>query len=393
MHTLYLDNAATSYPKPPAVLSAVQYAMREGGGNPGRSGHRLARAAGQLVYDTRVAIASLFGDDAPEHVVFTHNATYAINLALKACLRAGDHVILSNLEHNAVLRPIVAMTQTGLCSYSTFSVPTDTPPDEAWEAAVLRSLAACVRPNTRAVVVTHTSNLCGITLPLQKIGDFCHAHRLLFFVDASQSAGCIEIDAPRMHVDALCFPAHKGLYGIGGCGAILFSRRLFEKSDTLQTRIEGGSGVHSRERTMPSFLPERLEAGTLPVIPIAALGAGIRFVSEVGVAQIGAHEASLAKDLKERLATLPSCTVYAPAHHTGVVLFNCEGITPQSLGAYLDEAEVCVREGLHCAPLAHEALGTGENGAVRVSFGAYNRPQDVDRFFSALKQGISTLAK
>ncbi len=390
MRTLYLDNAATTYPKPPAVYSAVARALREGGGNPGRSGHRLCRAAEKIVYGTRVAVASLFGDSAPEHVVFTHNATYAINIALTACMKSGSHIILSNLEHNAVLRPVVALAQRGGCAYSTFSVPIER--SAHWEDEVLASLQGCLQRNTRAVIVTHASNLCGITLPLQKIGAFCQENRLFFLVDASQSAGSIEIDAPKLHIDALCFPAHKGLYGIAGCGGILFSDRLCKQAAELPTLIEGGSGVHSLERTMPSFLPERFEAGTLPTPAIAALGAGIRFVREIGAGELGRREAELAIALKERLLTLPDCTVYAKEHHTGTVLFSCRGLSPQSLAAYLDDAGICVREGLHCAPMAHAALGTGKDGAIRVSFGAFNRPYDVDRFFTVLQQGILALS-
>ncbi len=382
---VYLDNAATTYPKPPATREALVRAMEQAGGNPGRSGHSLCRAAEQVVYDGRCAVASLFGSDAPERVVFTHNATYALNLAIRAVARSGDHLLLSPLEHNAVLRPVNALVREGACTYTSFPCPDLALPRTMWEQSVLSALAQAVQPNTKAVIVTHTSNICGVTFPLQAIGDFCQSKGILFLVDASQSAGILPIDATKMHIDALCFPAHKGLYGISGCGAILFSQRLWERSRELYPLISGGSGVHSLDTTMPEWLPERLEAGTLPTACIAALGAGISFVQSIGVSTIGEREARLGRWCKERIACLPHYTVFAPNHDSGVVSFRCDLCSCTELASYLDGCGICVRGGLHCAPMAHLAIGSGKEGTVRVSFGAFNQVSDIEVLLRALR--------
>jgi selenocysteine lyase/cysteine desulfurase len=380
---IYLDNAATTYPKPRSVIRRTLYAIEAAGGNPGRSGHTLSRCAEEAVYATRCAIADFFHSDAPERVVFTYNATYALNLAIRALAQARTHILISDLEHNAVLRPVAALKREGLCDYDIVHAYAS-PDKSARDAALLCDMEKKLRPTTRMVVMTHASNLCSVSLPLAEIGAFCRRHNLYLVVDASQSAGHLDIDIEKMHIDALCFPAHKGLYGITGCGGVLFSRRLAERTASLSPLLFGGSGVYSKEETMPDFLPEHFEAGTLSVPAIAALGAGVAFVKG-RKEEIASRESALFQKAAEGLSQLPSFRVIAPNDRGAVLLFDSARFSPSVIGAHLDECGICVRAGLHCAPLAHKTLSCGEDGAVRVSFGAFNSPSDIDLFLCAMQ--------
>ncbi len=380
---IYLDNAATTYPKPRSVLRRILYAIETAGGNPGRSGHALSRYAEETVYSVRCAVAQFFHSDAPERVVFTYNATYALNLAIRALAKRHTHILISNLEHNAVLRPICALQREGLCDYDTVCAYASD--DKAKrDAALLCDMEKKLRPTTRMVVITHASNLCSVSLPLTEIGAFCQRHNLYLVVDASQSAGHLDIDMEKMHIDALCFPAHKGLYGIMGCGGVLFSRRLAECTSSLPPLLFGGSGVYSKEETMPDLLPEHFEAGTLSVPAIASLGAGIAFVQK-NEAEIASRASVLFQKTAEGLCDLPSFRVIAPKDRGSVLLFDSNRFSPGVISSHLDEHGICVRAGLHCAPLAHKTLGS-EEGAVRVSFGAFNVPSDVDCFLCAMQE-------
>ncbi len=382
---LYLDNAATTYPKPEAVPEAVRRTLLFAGGNPGRSGHRPALAAQRTVYDCRCALAEFFKTDAPERVVFTYNTTYALNLAIKSMVRQGDHLLISDLEHNSVYRPIQKLATEGKCTYDIFSAYTPGLSPRQQKHSTLSDIAAKITPATRGIVCTHASNLCGVVLPIAEIGALCRKHHLYFIVDAAQSAGIHPIDPERWGIDALCLPGHKGLYGIMGCGAVLFSARMAERSETLATLTEGGSGVYSLESEMPPLLPERMEAGTPAVPAIAALGQGIRFLQAQGIGEIAAREFLLGEKLKERLLSLPEYRIYAPEWGGGVLCFAPLHGEVNVLCEALDRVGICVRGGFHCAPLAHKALQTGENGAVRVSFGAFNRTKDVDRLYTVLR--------
>ncbi len=384
--TLYLDNAATTYPKPKAVLDAVQQSLICAGGNPGRSGHRLALAAQRIVYDCRCTLAEFFGTDAPERVVFTYNTTYALNLAIKSMVRPGDHLLISNLEHNSVYRPVHKLARSGICTYDVFSAYTPGLSPLRQKQATLADIAAKITPATRGIVCTHASNLCGVTLPLSEIGALCRRHGLYFIVDAAQSAGILPIDPDGWGIDALCLPGHKGLYGIMGCGAVLFSAAMAERSERLATVTEGGSGVYSLESEMPPLLPERMEAGTPGVPAIAALTQGIRFLQQRGLGEIAAREFTLGEKLKERLFSLPGYRIYAPEWGGGVVSFTPPGGEVNALCETLDRFGICVRGGFHCAPLAHQALQSGENGAVRISVGAFNTQKDMDRVFGVLQK-------
>ena len=378
---IYLDNAATTFPKPRVVVDAAAECLSDACGNPGRAGHALSVRAAEVVYSCREAVAEFFGSDAPENVVFAENATGALNLALHGMLRRGDHVLISGIEHNAVLRPVHAMLAEGV-TYSVYPASSD-------PAAVIRELERRLRPDTRLVVACHASNICGIVLPLAEIGAFCEKHRLRFIVDASQSAGKLPVNIGQIRADAICAPGHKGLYGPPGVGFALFGDRYRgENGKKLRPLLSGGSGSRSLEPDMPPFLPDRLEAGTLPLPAIAGLEAGIRAVSSIGPERLAEYEGELAGEAAGRLSAIPGIRVWLPefAGKNGILLFTADGIPPEEIAAKLDERGICVRAGYHCAPLAHRTVGTPKGGGVRASFSMYNTESDVAALCKAVKE-------
>lgn len=370
---IYLDNAATSFPKPSRVQDEVLRAICEYGGNPGRGAHRLSLAAARCVYDCREAVSELLGLRAPEHIVFTASTTHALNIAIKGLLRTGDHVLISELEHNAVRRPLCRLSADERIQFDTFPVVGKSA-DE-----IIAELRTRRKAHTRAVICTHASNICSISLPLAEIGAFCRQNGLLFIVDAAQSTGHLPIDMQAMQIDALAAPGHKGLLGIQGCGILALGESIRPTPLT-----EGGSGVDSLDAQMPQEPPERYEAGTLPVPAIASVLAGIRFLRERSE-ELHAQEEKLFCALRERLSALPDLTLYAPEAIGAVLLFNRKGYSPAAVARELDNCGICVRAGLHCAPLAHTALGTPVGGAVRVSIGPFNTLHDADALWRALK--------
>ena len=334
----------------------------------------MALAAAEQVFVCRERLASFLGIAEPERVLFTMNTTYALNLALKGLLRAGNHVLISELEHNAVRRPLCRLRQDKGVSFDTFPVI------GLSESSILNGIRQRIRPNTAAVICTHASNICSASLPVAKIGALCHQTGLKFIVDAAQSAGILPLQADAMHIDALALPGHKSLYGIQGCGVLALGRRI-----TLETLWEGGSGLHSRDEEMPPDLPERYEAGTLPTPAIVGLSEGIRFVRSEGMDAIASHEKQLFAAAAERLAALPRIQIYASDTPGAVLLFRHAKIPSDALAAHLAKNGICVRAGLHCAPMAHKALHTPPDGAVRISFGYYNTLSDIDALWQALR--------
>ena len=362
---IYLDNAATSWKKPPAVLAALRQALGPYGGNPGRASHALSLAAAEKIDETRHALAALLALPFPSHIVFTLNATYALNMAIKGRVRQGDHILLSDREHNAVYRPVCRLVAEGVADFDVFSTVED----------VRRNLNALLRKNTRMLVCNHVSNVDGARAPLAEIGAFCREHDIYFIVDISQSAGHMPLSHASLgYPNAVCAPAHKGLFGIQGCGFAWF----LDEGD-IAPLCEGGSGSASRSPTMPKDLPEHLEAGTLPTPAILALLAGVEFIKKITPEAIAAHEEHLADHLCDRLSAARSIRIYRPAGG-GVLSLTCEGKSPDRLVAALDAEGVCVRGGLHCAPLAHAAIGTEETGTVRVSFSYMNTLHEANRF-------------
>ncbi len=375
---IYFDNAATSFPKPEAVIRAQERAMRECG-NPGRGSHRLAMRGAEILYECRSEAALFFGAESPENVVFTWNATAALNMAIKGLVRPGDHILISDLEHNAVLRPVQKLADRGVASYDIFpSFATD--PGRTAER-ICRAAEEKITPRTKLLICTHASNICPAVMPLRELGALCRKHGIKFVADASQSAGHLPISVREMQIDALCLPGHKGLLGPQGSGLLIWGKDVF--ADTL---LEGGSGTRSLDRVMPQESPERYEAGTVATPAIAGLLAGIREVRRQGIAAIAERECRLSERLQAELSRLPGVRVAVPHLKGPVLLLTASGIAPDALANTLNERGVCTRAGYHCAGLAHRTLGTPDGGALRVSFGGNNTAGEVFAFVRILSE-------
>jgi cysteine desulfurase family protein len=366
--TIYLDNAATSWPKPEAVYRAVDDFMRDVGATPGRGGHRREEEALRIADEARQALARLFNAPAPEGVAFTLNATQAINMALKGLLRPGDHVVTSSIEHNAVWRPLKALEREGV---QVTAVPC------AFDGTLDPSaVEAALRSDTRLVAMVHASNVLGTILPIGDVGQVCQDHGILLLVDAAQTAGAYRIDMEAMGIDMLAFAGHKGTYGLHGTGGLVVCPGV-----ALETWVEGGSGIESASEAMPERLPERLEAGTQNAAGIAGLLAGGRFVLEKGVERIRAHEMEITALLMRELRAIPDLTILGPedlAQRTAVVSLTVKGYMAEQLAMVLDQVfDVATRAGLHCAPQAHRTAGTLDRGALRFSPGYFTTAEDV----------------
>ena len=378
---IYFDNAATSYPKPPGVAYEVLRCINEYCGNPGRSAHPLALASDEAIYSCRCALAELFSVGSPENFVFTSNATHALNIAIKSRVRAGDRILISDIEHNAVLRPIHRLKTEGVCNYSLFDTSGD-------DLTILKGIEDQLKRGIDIVISTHVSNVNGRLLPINKIGKLCKSAGVYFIIDGSQSAGHLPIDLSALEFDVFCAPGHKGLFGIQGSGFAFFR----ESAHGLSSVTEGGSGHDSSNLFMPELLPERFEAGTLSTPAVASLHAGISFLKEVGVKEIETREARLA-DICREIISCFSCLRLFPASVSGggyaeggPISFACDRYDSEALAAILAEYGVCVRAGLHCAPLAHKKLGTAPDGTVRVSLGYFNTEAELDAFHAILKK-------
>ncbi|MBR6950111.1 MAG: aminotransferase class V-fold PLP-dependent enzyme [Oscillospiraceae bacterium] len=382
MEPIYMDNAATTFPKPEEVARAVQDYMTGVGANVGRGSYRSAYAAEEAVYETRVLLAELFGAPECRNVAFTANVTQSLNAALKGLLREGDHVITSSMEHNAVMRPLRQLERHGVSF-------TRCPCTERGELRTDR-LEECLRPETRAVVMTHASNVCGTVTPLEKVGAFCRAHGLLFIVDCAQTAGVLPIDVQAMNVDVLCFTGHKGLLGPQGIGGLVLREGLAARMEPL---ISGGTGSVSHTEQVPDFMPDRLEAGTLNLPGIMGLRAGLLWLRRTGLARVYAHEQELTQAFLEGLEGLTAEGVLVPVGlpgvqgRTGVVSLRMLRGDPAEWACRLDEKYgIMTRVGLHCAPAAHRTLGTFPEGTVRFSFGWWNTPEQVAAAVGALEE-------
>ncbi len=373
---IYLDNAATTLQKPQCVLDAVLGAMTTMG-NAARGAHENALGAARLIYETRCRAAALFGCQRPDHVIFTCNATEALNIAIFGTLGPGDHVISTDLEHNSVLRPLYALEEQGT---ELSFVPAD-----AKGRIDYADFSRLVQPNTRAIVCTHASNLTGNALDLEYIGRFSREHGLLFIVDASQSAGCLPIDMETQNIDVLCFTGHKGLMGPQGTGGLCIRTGV-----EIRPWKRGGSGVHSYDPHQPADYPTRLEAGTLNGHGIAGLHAALGYLESIGTEAIGEKEAALMRKFYEGVRDIPGVTVYGDFEtvlRTAVVTLN---IGDYDSGAVSDELAqeygIATRSGAHCAPRMHEALGTVSQGAVRFSFSWFNTVQEVEQAVQAVRE-------
>ncbi len=379
---IYFDNAATTFPKPLSVYREVERCIKSYCGNAGRGSHSLSRRSAEKVYEAREKIAEFFSSPSPENVFFTYNDTYALNMVIKGLLKRGDHVLISDMEHNSVYRPLAALASKGIISYDIFDTMCLSPLRSPQR--ICANIRRMIRRETKMLIATHVSNICSAALPLREIGELCRAHGIIFVLDAAQSAGHMPISMTQMNIDVLCAPGHKGLYGLQGSGFALLGDDLLPLPI-----IEGGSGVNSLLPEMPEVSPERYEAGTLSVPCIASLSEGIEFVKSKGIEEIHGHETALYRRLADMLASLPETTHYAKEHEGSTLLFNIDGFSCEKTADLLDRRGICVRSGFHCSPLGHKTLGTIGSGAVRVSFSPFNTMRELESFYSAIKSIIS----
>ena len=373
---IYFDNAATTLHKPGCVIEAVTEAMGSMG-NSGRGGHDGALSAARTIYDTRAALAKLFGAEGPERIAFTANSTEALNMAIKGLLAPGDHVITTALEHNSVLRPLYELEDRGM---ELTILPADPLGNIRYE-----DFAKAIRPTTRAIVTTHGSNLTGNLLDIEKIGSIARAHGLTYIVDASQTAGVFDIDVQRMNIDILCFTGHKGLLGPQGTGG-LYVREGIE----IRPLLSGGSGVQTCLRSHPPQMPTVLEAGTLNGHGIAGLGAAVKYLQETGMDAIRQKEQALMWAFYEAVRQIPGITVYgdfSSMDRCAIVSLNVRDYDSGEVSDALSESYgIATRPGAHCAPLMHRALGTVDQGAVRFSFSHFNTEEEIKIAVSALQE-------
>ena len=371
---VYLDNAATSFPKPPQVVRAMAGVMEKIGANPGRSGHQLSLAAGRVVENCRETLARYLQVDDPSRIVFTKNCTEALNMAIHGFVRAGDHVVTSLLEHNSVLRPLCELARLNVISLS-FVTPG---PQGRIDP---REVERLFTPATRLCVLSHASNVLGVVQDMAAIARVCHAHGVRLLTDAAQSAGTHDVRPSALGADLLAMPGHKGLLGPHGTGALWVAPGV-----SLAPLRQGGTGSVSESMFQPRMMPDCLESGTLNLPGIAGLRAGLR--EELAVRQ-EAHEriVSLCDLLREALLNLPGVRVYTPPG-ASLVSFNLAGVGSQEAAGMLDQAGIAVRGGLHCAPGVHRFLGTLESGAVRVSPGLYNTKEDAQALLMAVERII-----
>ncbi len=372
---VYLDNAATSFPKPDEVIDAVSSTLRDAGANPGRGGHHLVLEAGRIVLGARDAVAELIRAPDAACVAFTSNATEAINIALFGLLQPGDRVVTTFMEHNAVTRPLRALQEHGVIVHKVAA-------DRQGRVCPSAIKAAC-EERTRLVVMTHCSNVTGTLQPIEEIGPWCRHRGVLFMVDAAQTAGVFPLDVAGMGIDLLAAPGHKGLLGPQGTGFLYVRAGL-----KLSPLIYGGTGGNSHSELPPEEMPERLEAGTLNTPGLAGLAAGLRFIAQEGIDRIRAHESELLAELIAGLRKIDGLELYGPTDprvHGGALSFNLRGRDPAEVGFLLDhEHGVQTRVGLHCAPDAHRSIGTYPRGTVRMSPGYFNTLEDMRFAVSAV---------
>lgn len=373
MDAIYLDNASTTFPKPKAVPEAMYHYMTRSGSNINRGCYDRAYAVEELVYETRQRLCSLFGGKDCKNVAFTKNVTESLNVILKGLLKPGDHVLVSSMEHNAVMRPLVQLEKQGI-SFSRIPCRRD-------GSLILEEMAPLVKKETRAVVMTHASNVCGTMMPYEQVGAFCRECGLLFIADTAQTAGVWPLDMERMKIDALAFTGHKGLLGPQGIGGFLLSEKLLPQMESL---IAGGTGSISHTEVMPDFMPDRFEAGTMNLPGIVGLHAGLGWIRETGLEQIRSHELALTRQFLEGLKSMDPYEKRLRVvgkkdteGRTGVVSVQTVRRELAQTAYELDvQYGIMTRVGLHCAPSAHQTLGTFPTGTIRFSFGWWNTREE-----------------
>jgi cysteine desulfurase / selenocysteine lyase len=381
---IYLDNAATSWPKPAGVTMAMVETLEQAGGNPGRSGHRLSIAAARIIYDTRESLARFFGVADPLRVIFTGNATQSLNLAIKGLLKPGDRVVVSSMEHNAVMRPLHFLEKQG--------VAITVVPCAADGRLDVSKLVSALRPAPRLVVVTHASNVVGTLLPIKEIAKAVHTAGSLLLVDAAQTAGAVPIDITKMGVDLLAFTGHKELLGPPGIGGLVLADRFDIKQ--LGSLFQGGTGSRSDSEEQPDDLPDKYESGTANLVGIAGLRAGLEYVTRRGLADIQAHLQYLGRILIEDLTAIPGVKVFGTHdmdRSVAVISFTAAGRRVSAIGMRLDdEFGILSRVGLHCAPAAHRTIGSLLEGTVRFAPGIFTTVDDIKQAVAAVNQVLKS---
>ena len=382
MNRIYLDNASTTFPKPKQVADAVYTYMTSVGSNINRGCYDSAYDVEELVFETRQMLAELFNGGDCKNVVFTKNVTESLNVILKGFLKPGDHVLVSSMEHNAMMRPIRQLEKLG--------VEFDRMPCDEQGNLQLDQVESLIRPNTRAIAMMHASNVCGTVLPIDKVGGICHKHGLKFIVDCAQTAGVLPVDMESMHIDALAFTGHKGLLGPQGIGGFVLKEEMIGLIDPL---LSGGTGSISHTEEIPDFMPDRFEPGTMNLPGILGLHEGLCWLQETGIENIKNHELDLTERMLSGLAELEQEGAIRilgrrdRENRTGVV--SIQTLTKElSQAAFELDAEygIQTRVGLHCAPSAHETLGTYPTGTIRFSFGWWNTAEQVDQALHAMKE-------
>lgn len=372
----YFDNAATTFPKPEGVVSAVTECMQEYAANPGRSGHAMALKMDRAIYETRERLTKFVGGDDPLRLIFTYNCTDSLNLAIHGILKEGAHVVTTSMEHNSVNRPLMEHKNRGDIELTVVDADKEGRVDS-------RALLSAVRDDTALVCMTHMSNLTGTIQPVEEVGRALKDTKTVFLVDAAQSLGVLPVDISFMGIDLLCFPGHKGLYGPMGTGGLYVGKEIL-----LHPIKQGGTGSFSQDFVQPELLPDALESGTPNGPGIIGLGEGLAFLEQTGIGAIHQKEMALFHRMKDGLHGVEGITLYGPLdERQGPVLsLNIEGMDSAEVAWHLDEKyEIQVRPGLHCAPLAHRTLGTIDTGAVRFSFSYFNTEEEVDLAVSALR--------
>ena len=373
INMIYFDNAATTYIKPKNVYDSLADTLLNYGANAGRSSHSLAAKTSEKVFETREKISGFFDIDTPENVVFTTNATYALNIAIKGLIKKGEHILISDMEHNSVLRPIEALKDEGYSDYSVFTTTGD----------LEKNITSQIKPDTKIIVSNLMSNVNGREVDYRILCKIAKTHKLKLIVDASQIAGHKKISMSHFPDNSvLCAPAHKGLFGIQGAGFA-----IFKSCNELKPLIEGGSGSESKSRFMPKLLPERLEAGTLPIPSIISLGCGIDYINKIGIDKIEEKINILTDKISQILSEQKNVIFYGG--NNGVISFNIKGQNSEYTADILNTNDIFVRAGFHCAPLAHKTLGTYKCGTCRISLSYFNKINEVDILNKVLKENFS----
>lgn len=373
---IYLDNGATSFPKPLSVRQNVDISLKKFSANPGRSGHSLSLRAAKEIFECRKRLKEFFNVNSEEEIIFTENCTMALNTVIFGLLSEGDHVLISSMEHNSVTRPLESLKDKGV-TYSTFDYSYD-------DNVTVDNVRNLIKPETKLVICTHASNVFGFRFPIERICALCHAYGILFCVDSAQSAGVFDIDVGTNQYDFVCMSGHKSLYGPMGTGVLILNNR------NLKPLLYGGTGTESVKKSQPEGLPEKFESGTQNMNGISGLKAGVDFVKNRGIKNIYNHEYKLAKRLFNGLANNRKVITYNKSFDYGkvapVVSFNIDGVYSEDLVAKLNKYGIMTRGGLHCSPLAHTTMNTIENGTVRVVPGAFNTINDINYLLNVIRK-------